>query len=171
VTGTTQTYRRGVLDTNLLILLRSIDDPTLLPDEPLITAVTLAELSVGPLLASTDEERAARQAHVQQAEGDFDPLPFDAAAARAFGRVAAGLRRSGRKPAARTYAAMIAATAIANGLPIFTANAADFTGIEGLTVDAVPIAQPSPGPPVPKATPRRALPARGRRRRRPSRPR
>lgn len=74
--------------------------------------VTLAELSVGPLVAATDEERAARQAHLQQAEADFEPLPFGATAARAFGQVAAALRRAGRKPAARTYDAMIAAIAV-----------------------------------------------------------
>src|SRR5262249_20169270 len=74
-------------------------DPTFLPTEPLITAITLAELSVGPLVAQTEQERAARQAHLQQAETDFDPIPLDAAAARAFGQVAASLRRSGRKPA------------------------------------------------------------------------
>jgi tRNA(fMet)-specific endonuclease VapC len=77
--------------------------------------VTLAELSVGPLVAATGEDRAARQAHLQQAEGEFDPLPFDAQdAARAFGRVAAGLRQSGRNAKARAYDAMIAATALAN---------------------------------------------------------
>jgi predicted nucleic acid-binding protein len=129
---------RGILDTNTLILLGRLRDIDTLPDEPQITAVTLAELSVGPLLASTDEERSARQAHLQQAEADFDPLPFDAAAARSFGRVAAGLRRAGRKPAARAYDAMIAAIAISNDLPVHTCNPRDFTGIEGLTVVAVP---------------------------------
>jgi predicted nucleic acid-binding protein len=82
-------------------MLPHVTDATLLPAEPLITAVTLAELSVGPLVASTDAERAARQAHLQQAEADFDPLPFDAQAARAFGGVAASLRRAGRKVNAR----------------------------------------------------------------------
>ena len=67
---------RGVLDTNTVIMLSRVTDATTLPEEPLITAVTLAELSVGPLVASTDAERAARQAHLQQAEADFDPLPF-----------------------------------------------------------------------------------------------
>jgi predicted nucleic acid-binding protein len=119
-------------------MLSRIADPTHLPAEPLITAVTLAELSVGPLVAATDAERAARQAHVQQAEADFDPLPFDAAAARAFGRVAASLRQAGRKPSARAYDAMIAATAIANNLPVYTFNPADFSGIDGLTVVAIP---------------------------------
>lgn len=130
---------RGVLDTSTVILLPKITDAAFLPDEPLITAVTLAELSVGPLVASTDTERAARQAHVQQAEADFDPLPFDAQAARAFGRVAASLRRAGRKPGARAYDAMIAATAMANGLPVYTCNPDDFAGIEGLTVIPVPV--------------------------------
>jgi predicted nucleic acid-binding protein len=104
----------------------------------MITAVTLAELSVGPLVARTDEERVARQAHLQQAETDFDPIPFDAAAARAFGGVAASLRRTGRKGAARAYDAMIAATAVANGLPVYTCNPADFAGIDGLEVVAIP---------------------------------
>lgn len=128
---------RGVLDTSTLIMLPRVSDPALLPAQPVITAVTLAELSVGPLVASTDAERAARQAHLQQAEADFDPLPFDAQAARAFGRVAASLRRAGRKTSARAYDAMIAATALANGLPVYTCNPDDFAGIEGLEVISV----------------------------------
>jgi tRNA(fMet)-specific endonuclease VapC len=99
--------------------------------------VTLAELSVGPLVARDERERAARQAHLQQAEADFDPLPFDQAAARAFGQVAASLRRSGRKSSARAYDALIAATALAHGLPVYTCNAADFDGIDGLHVVSV----------------------------------
>jgi hypothetical protein len=137
-------YERGVLDTSTLILLPRIDDPESLPVEPLITAITLAELSVGPLVATSDEERAARQAHLQQAEADFDPLPFDSSAARAFGRVAAALRHAGRKPAARAYDALIAATAVANGLPVYTCNPADFSGIEGLDVVPVPIPSDQP---------------------------
>lgn len=129
---------RGVLDTSTVILLQRITDPSTLPPEPLITAVTLAELSVGPLVARDDRERAARQAHLQQAEASFEPLPFDAAAARAFGQVAASLRRSGRKVAARSYDAMIAATAIANDLAVYSCNPMDFEGIEGLGVEAVP---------------------------------
>ncbi len=109
---------RGILDTSTVILLPRFEDATSLPAEPVITTVTLAELSVGPLVARDEQERAARQAHLQQAEADFDPSPFDPAAARAFGRVAASLRRAGRKPTVRTYDAMIAATAIANDLPV-----------------------------------------------------
>lgn len=129
----------GLLDTSTVILLPRIEDPTTLPEEPLITAITLAELTVGPLVATADEERAARQAHLQQAEADFDPLPFDANAARAFGQVAASLRRSGRKTTARSYDAMIAAVAIANELPLYTCNPIDFVGIAGLVVIAVPV--------------------------------
>jgi tRNA(fMet)-specific endonuclease VapC len=131
--------RRGILDTSTVILLQRLNDASALPAEPLITAVTLAELAVGPLVAEVDSERAARQAHLQQAEADFVPLPFDAGAARAFGRVAASLRRAGRKAAARTYDAMIAATALANDLPVYTCNPDDFSGIEGLEVIAVPM--------------------------------
>src|SRR5437763_14744739 len=129
--------RRGLLDTSTVILLRRLDDPNVLPPEPLISAITLAELSVGPLVATTEEDRAARLAHLQQAEADFDSLPFDAAAARVFGRVAVSLRRAGRKPSARSYDAMIAAIALANELPVYTCNPADFAGIDDLTL--VPI--------------------------------
>ncbi len=128
----------GILDTSTLILLGRLTDLNALPDEALITAVTLAELSVGPLVAKTDEERVARQAHLQAAEADFDPLPFDALAARAFGGVAASLRNVGRKPAVRSYDAMIAAIAVAVDLPVYTCNPIDFEGIAGLKVVVVP---------------------------------
>jgi predicted nucleic acid-binding protein len=131
---------RGVLDTSAVIRLSRISDPSVLPAEALITAITLAELSVGPLVATDERERSARQAHLQQAEADFEPLPFDAIAARAFGQVAASLRRGGRKPAARAYDAMIAAIAIANDLPVYTCNPDAFADIDGLEVIAVPAA-------------------------------
>ncbi len=131
---------RGILDTSTVILLPRIAHADVLPDEPLISAITLAELAVGPLVAEEEGERAKRQAHLQQAEADFIPLPFDAAAARAFGGVAASLRQAGRKAAARAYDAMIAAIALANDLPVYTCNPADFSGIDGLEVIAVPIA-------------------------------
>jgi predicted nucleic acid-binding protein len=127
----------GLLDTSTVILLPRLHDPTALPDAPLISAITLAELSVGPLVAATETERAARLAHLQQAEADFEPLPFDADAARAFGQVAASLRRAGRKTSARAYDAMIAAVAIANDLPLYTCNPDDFSGIAGLEVVSV----------------------------------
>ena len=130
----------GLLDTSALLALRRLPDASL-PDVALISAVTLGELSVGPLVAADEAERARRLAQVQQAEADFDPIPF-AAAARAFGLVASAYRRSGRKPAARSFDAMIGATAIANGLPLYTANPVDFAGIGGLVVRSVS----TPGP-------------------------
>jgi tRNA(fMet)-specific endonuclease VapC len=133
-----QRFKRGILDTSTVIMLVRIEDPSVLPEEPLTTTVTLAELSVGPLVTDDSGERAARQAHVQQVEADFEPLPFDTEAARAFGRVAASLRRAGRKTA-RAYDAMIAAIALANHLPLYTCNPVDFEGIEGLCVVAVPV--------------------------------
>jgi tRNA(fMet)-specific endonuclease VapC len=130
---------RGLLDTNAVILLALVD-PSDLPEEAAISAVTLAELSVGPLVAPTESERAARQAHLQLAD-DFEVLAFDQAEARAFAEVALSLRRAGRKASSRAFDAMIAATAIANGLRLYSCNAADFEGIDRLQV--VPIA-PSP---------------------------
>jgi predicted nucleic acid-binding protein len=128
---------RGILDTSVFIELRRLPDTSLLPAESAITAVTLAELSVGPLVATDERQRADRQARLQEAEVEFQPLPFDAIAARAFGGVAASLRRAGRKASARTFDAMIAAIALANDLPLYTCNPSDFAGIEGLEVIAV----------------------------------
>lgn len=128
----------GLLDTSAVIALPRLRDPALLPEVPVISTVTLAELSVGPLVARTEVERAARQAVLQQAEADFDPLPFDAPAARAFGRVAAALRGAGRKPQARSYDAMIVAVALARDLPLYTANPDDVPELDGLVVVAVP---------------------------------
>lgn len=136
---------RGLIDTSTVILLGRMSDPSALPEEPVISAITLAELSVGPHVAASESERAGRQAHLQQAEADFQPLAFDASCARAFGRVAASLRSAGRKPAARTYDALIAATAIAHGLAVYTCNPADFRSIDGLDVHAVPHPDREPG--------------------------
>ena len=115
-------------------MLSRVGDASSLPEAAFISTITLAELSVGPLVTSDDEERVVRQAHVQQAEADFDPIPFDAAAARAFAGVAASLRRSGRTTRARAFDALIAAVARANDLPLYSANPRDFEGIDGLVV-------------------------------------
>lgn len=129
--------RVGVLDTNAVVLLERLE-PADLPAVPVITAITLAELSVGPLVAPDLPEQAARQARLQEVENAFDPLPFDAAAARSFGQIAAALRHGGRRVQARAFDALIAATAMANDLPVYTCNARDFAGIDGLDVVAVP---------------------------------
>ncbi len=127
----------GLLDTSVVIGLGRLTDPAELPEEPLICTITLAELAVGPLVTDDPAERAARQAVLQQAEADFVPVPFDAAAARAFARVAADLRGAGRRRAARAFDALIAAVAVANGLPVHTADPDGFRGIGGLEVREV----------------------------------
>jgi predicted nucleic acid-binding protein len=132
--------RQGMLDTSILILRRWID-PTELPDEMAISAVTLAELSAGPHeVRGNDEqgayderaERARRLEILQRAESEFEPVPFDAEAARIFGSVTAAVIAAGRKPRGRVVDLMIAATAIAEGLPLYTTNPADFTGLDRL---------------------------------------
>lgn len=130
---------RGILDTNAVILLADLV-PDELPEAPVITAITLAELSVGPLVAAEPSEAARRQSILQQVEASFDPIPFDADAARAYGRAAADLRRAGRKASARAFDVLIAATAIAHGLRLYTANPSDFRGIESL--DLRPLTHP-----------------------------
>jgi tRNA(fMet)-specific endonuclease VapC len=127
----------GVLDTNAVVLLGSLD-PDRLPAEPVITAITLAELSVGPLATDDPGERAARQVRLQEVEASFDPLPFDAPAARTFGLVAADLRRAGRRVRPRAFDALIAATAMAKDLPLYTCNPRDIACITGLQLVELP---------------------------------
>ncbi|MGQ0465967.1 MAG: type II toxin-antitoxin system VapC family toxin [Sporichthyaceae bacterium] len=135
--------KRGLLDTNVLILRRRIADSAL-PDEAAISAITLAELSAGPLVVApgpgAEAERARRTGLLQRAESEFDPLPFDAEAARIFGRASAAVAALGRTPRARVADLMIAAVAAANELPLYTTNPDDFAGLEELLeVVAVPV--------------------------------
>ena len=130
----TARHLRGLLDTSVVVSLGGLTDLDALPARCFVSAITLAELSVGPLVATTDRARIARQSVLQQVEADFHAIPFDDRAARAFGRVAAELHASGRKTTARAYDALIAATAVANELPVFTLNVDDFSGISSLTV-------------------------------------
>lgn len=127
----------GVLDTNAVVLLERLRTEDL-PNEPVITAVTLAELSAGPMATDDAAERESRQTRLQETEAAFDPLPFDAAAARVFGRVAATLRRAGRRVQPRAFDALIAAGAIAQDLPVYTCNPRDFAGIEELALVPIP---------------------------------
>lgn len=130
------TAERGLIDTNVVIRLAHLD-PESLPAVSAISTITLAELSVGPLLTTDPHERALRQLHVQQAEADFEPLPFDAAVARVHSGVAVDLHRAGRKRTARAFDSLIAATAISHNLPLYTANPDDFAEIHGLDVRTV----------------------------------
>jgi hypothetical protein len=142
--------RQGLLDTNILVLRHWID-PAELPDEMAISAVTLAELSAGPHqvrpnteqdLYDEHEERSRRTEALQRAESEFDPIPFDAEAARIYGRVTAAVIAAGRKPRRRIGHLMIAATAIAEGLPLYTTNPDDYAGLEKL-IRVVPVTRPS----------------------------
>lgn len=129
-----------MLDTSTVLRLHELDEADL-PVDAVISTVTLAELSVGPLVATDEVERAARLAQVQRAETDYgDPLPFTVEAARAFAQVASDIRRAGRKPKARAFDALIAASAKAADLPLYTFNAADLVGVTGLEIVPLPSA-------------------------------
>jgi predicted nucleic acid-binding protein len=120
---------RGLLDTSVVVDhdLIAIDA---LPQETAIAAVTLAELAAGPHATSDDDQRARRQDRLQWAAATWDPLPFDAEAARIYGRVFAATRAAGRTVRPRLADLLIASTAAANGLPLYTRNANDFIGLE-----------------------------------------
>lgn len=141
---------RGIVDTNIMILRRWID-PAELPDEMAITAITLAELSAGPHeVRGNDEqdrydehvERARRLDVLQRAEHEFDPIPFDAEAARAYGRVSAAVIAAGRKPRRRVADLMIAAVSIAEKIPLYTTNPDDFKGLDELLA-VRPVSRPA----------------------------
>jgi toxin FitB len=121
----------GILDTSVIVDLRYIN-VALLPSEPAITAVTLAELSDGPSSTTDPVIRAARMANLQEVEHRFDPLPFDDAAARRYGQLAALVRAAGRSPRPRRMDLMIAATASVMNLPLYTRNPRDFAGLESM---------------------------------------
>jgi predicted nucleic acid-binding protein len=121
-----------LIDTSVLVDLGKID-PARLPDDFSISALTLAEVACGPHAATDDLERGRRQSHLQEVEANFEPLPFDAVCGRAFGQIYAAVAHIGRKArGARTVDLMIAATALANRIPLYTLNASDLKGLEGL---------------------------------------
>jgi len=130
---------RGVLDTSVVIDLERLNRADL-PVELAVSAITLAELAAGPYAPGDPAERAERQDRLQRAEATFESLPFDSNAARAYGRVYAAVSSTGRKArGARAVDLLIAATAVANGLPLYTRNPDDFVGLDGLVdVIAVP---------------------------------
>ena len=127
-------YLHGLLDTSVVVELTDHIRTGQLPLESEISSITLAELSVGPLVAKTPQEQSARQSVLQLVEASFDPFPFDETSARVFGRVAAQLRNSGKKTQARAFDALIASVAIQHELPLFTKNPQGFEGIDGLEV-------------------------------------
>jgi predicted nucleic acid-binding protein len=162
MSGEPEPARQGLLDTNILIL-RTWINPAELPEEMAISAITLAELSAGPSevrpndvqdLYDEHAERARRLEILQRAESEFDPVPFDAEAARIYGRVTAAVIAAGRKPRGRAVDLMIASTAIAERLPLYTTNPDDFRGLDTL-MTIIPVTRP----PVPHE--QRPVPPRG----------
>jgi len=122
----------GLLDTSVVI---DWDDPTVtgaLPEEVAVCAITLAELAAGPHLATSSSEAARRQARLQQVEAIFEPLPFDATAARSYGQIVAAVAGTGRSHRRRIADLLIAATAHANHLALYTRNPDDFSGLSDL---------------------------------------
>lgn len=124
---------RGLLDTSVLID-HDVIDLHRLPDESAIAAVTLAELAAGPHATDDGDERARRQDRLQWAAATWDAVPFDADAARAYGRVYAAARAAGRTTRSRLADLLIAATAAAHGLPVYTRNPRDFDGLGGIVL-------------------------------------
>ena len=125
-------HRRGLLDTSVVIDIELLD-PSQLPAEVAVSALTMAELAAGPHATTDPEERGRRQDRLQRAEATFDPLPFDTDAARAYGRIFSAVMAGGRKArGARAVDLLIAATALAAALPLYTRNGNDFLALDGL---------------------------------------
>jgi predicted nucleic acid-binding protein len=137
-------YQRGLGDTNILIYLERLAADQL-PAELLTSAVSLAELSAGVHSAVDAVERARRVLRVQRVEATFSPLAFDAEAARQYGLIAAKVIAMSRKPSGRVADLMIASTAAANNLPLFTINPGVFRGLESV-VTVVPVSVPASAP-------------------------
>ncbi|HEY2177753.1 MAG TPA: type II toxin-antitoxin system VapC family toxin [Caulobacteraceae bacterium] len=128
---------RGLLDTSVVIDHDAID-PALLPDESAIAAITLAELAAGPHATEDPDERARRQDRLQWATSTWEPLSFDGDAARLYGRMFAAARAAGQTGRSRLADLLIAATAAASGLPVYTRNPTDFDALKAIIV-VVPV--------------------------------
>jgi len=133
---------RGLLDTSVVIELERLDAATL-PEQLAVSAITLAELAAGPHATDDPDERARRQDRLARAEATFEPLPFDALAARAYGRIYAAVLAAGRKARGRrAIDLLIAAVALSTELPLFTRNEDDFAALEHL-IEIVRVPRPS----------------------------
>jgi predicted nucleic acid-binding protein len=128
---------RGLLDTSVVID-HDVIDPALLPDESAISAITLAELAAGPHATEDKDERARRQDRLQWATATWDPLPFDAEAARLYGRIFAAARAAGQSSRSRLADLLIASMAAANSLPVYTRNPSDFEALKAI-IKVVPL--------------------------------
>jgi predicted nucleic acid-binding protein len=125
-------HQRGLIDTSVVIALEGVEAKAL-PGELAVSAITLAELAAGPHATHDPDDRARRQDRLQRAEATFEPIPFDSSVARAYGRVYAATIGAGRKARGRRAVdLLIAATAVATGLPLYTRNPSDFEGLESV---------------------------------------
>jgi len=120
---------KGLLDTSVVID-HDVIDPELLPDESAISAVTLAELAAGPHATDNRDERAKRQDRLQWATATWDAIPFDDEGARVYGRMFAATRAAGQSSRSRFADLLIASTAAANNLPLYTRNPDDFRALK-----------------------------------------
>lgn len=119
---------RAILDTSVVIA----DSVTPIPGVLAISAVTLAELHFGVLVAKASEVRAERLRRLSVLQQAFDALPVDEAVAVSYGRLAAAVVDAGRQPRRRVMDLLIAATAHAHGARLYTRNPEDFAGLEDL---------------------------------------
>jgi len=128
---------RGLLDTSVVID-HDVIDPASLPDEAAISTITLAELAAGPHATEDKDERARRQDRLQWASTTWDPLPFDGEASRMYGRMFAAARAAGQSSRSRLADLLIASTAAANSLPLYTRNPSDFDALRAI-IKVVPL--------------------------------
>jgi predicted nucleic acid-binding protein len=128
---------RGLLDTCVVIDLALIDS-SLLPVEAAVSAIVLAELAQGVAMTKDPVEMMARAQRLADVEAEFAAIPFDREAARSFGTLVALTVKANRNPRPRRIDLMIAATAAAHGLPLFTRNVDDFQGLEQ-GVEIIPV--------------------------------
>jgi hypothetical protein len=144
ISMTNPRYQRGLVDTSVIIALEFLN-PEDLPVEFAVSAITLAELAAGPHATSNTEEKARRQDRLQRIEALVEALPVDTPVARAYGRIYNAVAALGRKPRGRrAFDLLIAATALAENLPLFTANPDDFAGLDSLIrVISVDLPHPS----------------------------
>ena len=123
---------RGLLDTSVVIALGGIPVERL-PEKAAMSMLTLAELTAGPYAAGNEIERARRQNHLQRFESGIDTLAFDSRCARAYGSVYVATTTAGRRArGSRVIDLMIAATALAHEMPLYTMNFKDLCGLEQL---------------------------------------
>ena len=119
---------RAILDTSVVIA----DQVAPIPGHLAISAITLAELNFGILVATSVEVRAERLRRLSMLQQRFDPLPVDEAVAVSYGRLASAVVDAGRQPRRRVMNLLIAATAHAHEARLYTRNGADFIGLEDL---------------------------------------